>query len=1299
MSRIGHVHELSLDLPTSDKGVSHYLYPPVNRSKSAHTNANGVEPKKHRNIKKSQTVENQSQIVAPSSQQQPARNHASMEQLYGKVRTSILRIQKLAIGSGALLEDFFNFRAKEADVSSRLEQLASVNRRAAIAELLNICRILYSAIISKQFVSEETIEIDQRTSMGRHPYPSPSDQLSMSPEYDTTPVKYQTFLPPLNRTSSTTPDMQRKSEEARQDANLTANHRDHVHEVSVSASHRPQTQESSQILDAHDDLPLPAPVIHNSNSEDKKSEAPHHESNESGRRQSVSGRESRLKLLNAVAKFRALKSVFNQTSFYTNPDVAKKIFALLSNKRSAALSRFLSEWKSLEEGSKEEWMKEISNQFIRIGTTLSVYSEATACPTNVEALKTITHSMHSTLRSRLVQIYRVSEGGQSYSLISSTVDSSHLNIFYPTSRGLVGKVITNGSSVQFSQFESSDVLDTELDQQLLEQAVCCNPLEDHDGNTIGALLVTSQQLSREDIRLMDSLASFTGLLVYNSILSERENKMRNRFNALVEIANVVSSELRIQPLIDILKRKSRELLDADKCTLYIVDHEKQELWTTLEEGDELRIPISQGIAGSVATTGNVINIPDAYEDPRFNRKVDTLTGYRTKTILCMPVTRKDSGLIIAVIQMINKAHGVFNPDDEMILEAFCTQAAISISNSQTFGRELHEREKFQALVDISKVISSELELDPLVDVLRSKSREIVQADRCTLFFADPVKKVLTTKLLEGNVISVPFGSGIAGYVAQEGLTLNIKDAYAEPRFNQDVDKGTGYKTDTILCTPVKLGDGKVIGALQMVNKLNGNPFNEDDEDILSAFCTQAAIAIENSHLYQRMTEMNQYMHGILQAIKHYVLHISNEGILQTVNHSLKDIFGAEDSYFKNNRVQDWFGNKNSRLVNDVESVLNAEDDHIFVHNFNLVPKAMVRFKSYAKIAPKALGDQSPQKGSNGSFSQRLSVPVNYIVTKLNDGKGSTKGVLLIIEDLTEMESMKREVDALQVKIGDMTTQTTQLIEAPIQMVLRTVQNIAKGVIDPETAQKQLLECVSLIAQVDLFKPRLEEILGNSLDENTRKWILNEVSVPESNSAVMARSWPDLSTLIRQKEMSEQTAAVLFDWELDGTQFSDSELMAMIMQMFNHLGLLVQFNVKVESFKAFLETIRRNYHANPFHNFQHCFTVAHISFLVLVHTSAAQYLSNLDIYALMLSALCHDLDHPGLTNGYEISSESVRAMLYNDISVLENHHAHMAFRLLLAQDAGIIRHLPKVCKIVPHNCNTANFFYPCLLQIK
>eukprot|EP00002_Diphylleia_rotans_P020060 TRINITY_DN3887_c0_g1_i3.p1 TRINITY_DN3887_c0_g1~~TRINITY_DN3887_c0_g1_i3.p1 ORF type:complete len:492 (-),score=97.18 TRINITY_DN3887_c0_g1_i3:44-1519(-) len=337
---------------------------------------------------------------------------------------------------------------------------------------------------------------------------------------------------------------------------------------------------------------------------------------------------------------------------------------------------------------------------------------------------------------------------------------------------------------------------------------------------------------------------------------------------------------------------------------------------------------------------------------------------------------------------------------------------------------------------------------------------------------------------------------------------------------------------------------------------------------------------------------------------------------------------------------------------------------------------MVRFKSYAKIAPKALGDQSPQKGSNGSFSQRLSVPVNYIVTKLNDGKGSTKGVLLIIEDLTEMESMKREVDALQVKIGDMTTQTTQLIEAPIQMVLRTVQNIAKGVIDPETAQKQLLECVSLIAQVDLFKPRLEEILGNSLDENTRKWILNEVSVPESNSAVMARSWPDLSTLIRQKEMSEQTAAVLFDWELDGTQFSDSELMAMIMQMFNHLGLLVQFNVKVESFKAFLETIRRNYHANPFHNFQHCFTVAHISFLVLVHTSAAQYLSNLDIYALMLSALCHDLDHPGLTNGYEISSESVRAMLYNDISVLENHHAHMAFRLLLAQDAGIIRHLPK-----------------------
>lgn len=102
------------------------------------------------------------------------------------------------------------------------------------------------------------------------------------------------------------------------------------------------------------------------------------------------------------------------------------------------------------------------------------------------------------------------------------------------------------------------------------------------------------------------------------------------------------------------------------------------------QGDvDLRIPMDKGIVGAVATTGDCVNIPDAYEDPRFNQAVDMSTGYRTRTILCMPLKGAD-GNVIAVIQLINKATGVFTEEDEEMMNSFLTIAAPILETSQLF---------------------------------------------------------------------------------------------------------------------------------------------------------------------------------------------------------------------------------------------------------------------------------------------------------------------------------------------------------------------------------------------------------------------------------------------------------------------------------------------------------------------------------------------------------------------------------------------------------------------------------------
>lgn len=157
---------------------------------------------------------------------------------------------------------------------------------------------------------------------------------------------------------------------------------------------------------------------------------------------------------------------------------------------------------------------------------------------------------------------------------------------------------------------------------------------------------------------------------------------REKVRALLEIIKAMHSDLGINSLMFTITQRAHTIVDADRCSFFLVNHSKRELW--MLQGDvDLRIPMDKGIVGAVATTGDCVNIPDAYEDPRFNQAVDMSTGYRTRTILCMPLKGAD-GNVIAVIQLINKATGVFTEEDEEMMNSFLTIAAPILETSQLF---------------------------------------------------------------------------------------------------------------------------------------------------------------------------------------------------------------------------------------------------------------------------------------------------------------------------------------------------------------------------------------------------------------------------------------------------------------------------------------------------------------------------------------------------------------------------------------------------------------------------------------
>lgn len=137
------------------------------------------------------------------------------------------------------------------------------------------------------------------------------------------------------------------------------------------------------------------------------------------------------------------------------------------------------------------------------------------------------------------------------------------------------------------------------------------------------------------------------------------------------------------PLMEIAER-ARSAVQADRCTIFELARERSEVFSRvalgLEEGLEIRLPTTRGVIGFVARTGRPLRLRDAYNDPRFDPSTDERTGYRTKSILCVPVVDA-GGTVLGAIQLINKVSGAFSEEDEEMAKGFCADIAGILQSS------------------------------------------------------------------------------------------------------------------------------------------------------------------------------------------------------------------------------------------------------------------------------------------------------------------------------------------------------------------------------------------------------------------------------------------------------------------------------------------------------------------------------------------------------------------------------------------------------------------------------------------
>jgi CRP-like cAMP-binding protein/two-component sensor histidine kinase len=195
----------------------------------------------------------------------------------------------------------------------------------------------------------------------------------------------------------------------------------------------------------------------------------------------------------------------------------------------------------------------------------------------------------------------------------------------------------------------------------------------------------------------------------------------------------------------------------------------------------------------------------------------------------------------------------------------CTTLAVRLRTmDQTFVLELgrnalaskNKVDKLHQLIDATKIVNSALDIDTLLRLILDVASSSVNADRGTLYLLDEATNELWSKVMQGNnmvEIRLPMGKGLAGYVAKTGETVNIADAYKDPRFNPEIDKKSGYKTRNVLCMPMRNKEGKIRGVFQFLNRKEG-AFGPEDESFIDALSVHAAIALENARLAQQMVQ-------------------------------------------------------------------------------------------------------------------------------------------------------------------------------------------------------------------------------------------------------------------------------------------------------------------------------------------------------------------------------------------------------------------------------------------------------------
>lgn len=340
------------------------------------------------------------------------------------------------------------------------------------------------------------------------------------------------------------------------------------------------------------------------------------------------------------------------------------------------------------------------------------------------------------------------------------------------------------------------------------------------------------------------------------LLRRRVDDLEALYNAAVELSSIVDWEILLTRVLE----KAMALVKSTAGSLLLLDESSDCLFVVRSENlskeiiARTKVRLGEGIAGWVAQNCEPLLLVGPIANEQYPKSFPKPLTIGSS--ICVPICAPEKMLgVLTLSRAVTAPH--LTQDDLRLVSALGAHAGIALQNARGFRVARRNALQSEHLVQVSQHLAGSLDTDVVLHSILDKAVELLEAQSGSLLLVDEQTRELVFCVVNGPASRkllnkrLPPGVGIVGAVARDGKPLIINDAKADPRHYGEIDLATATYTQSLLCVPL-IAKGRTIGVVEIINKLDGTPFDKNDCDLLTAFAAQSSIALSNAQLYSEL---------------------------------------------------------------------------------------------------------------------------------------------------------------------------------------------------------------------------------------------------------------------------------------------------------------------------------------------------------------------------------------------------------------------------------------------------------------